>query len=310
MREVPTFVNQEEKAFHRFYQWSLLWLKVKPTAKRLAIAALIIFDVVTIGSSVFSFVTYGVADSFSERSMIGAIVDTKNYLHSVTMSVAAKPLKVSDPLVFSLGDDRVDFYVELTNPNADWVASFQYAFTYGETTTPETRGFILPNEEAKPFTNLAIHTTSVPKSAVLVITNLTWTRINRHAIDDFSAWQAERMNVGFSNITFDANLQIDATRVGQTTFTATNLSAYGYWAPSFTVVLLRNGKVVGVNKTTIPEFTAGEARDVVVNWFGTVPQANETRIVPDVDILDPSVYMPFHGEPVPDVRERVSTKRR
>ena len=307
--EAPTFVNQEEKEFTSFYKRSLFWIKIRPIAKRVGIAALIVFDVVMLSVATYRFIDYAVFDFFKDRAMIGSIVEGVSHFHAVSEARAAAGLKSSDAEVFTLDDGRADFYAELTNPNLDWEASFSYSFTYGETTTPEIKGFILPGEKAKPLAALAIKTGSTPTSAKLSISNLVWTRVNHHAIQNYATWASDRLNFEFTDLAFERNIEVSGTTIGRTSFTGTNASAFSFWSPTFTIVLMRNQKVVGVTATTLNEFAAGETRSVEVNWFGDVPQANETLIVPNIDIFDPAVYMPLHGEAQPDVRERIIKKR-
>lgn len=309
MASGQNLLQPEEKEFQTFYKRSLLWIKWRPILKRMGIGALIIFDVLTISYATYRFLDYGVISFFNERAMIGSIVQGIDTLHAITQSHAATTLKVSDPLIFPLDDGRADFYAEMTNTSSDWQAVFSYAFSYGSETTTPQNGFILPGEKAKPLTGLAVRVTSVPKSAKLVLSDLVWTRVNHHAITDYASWQDDRLSFPVTSVAYDPAFKIDTATVGRTSFTIKNASSFGYWSPSFTVVLLRNEKVVGVTTTTVPEFASGETQNVIVNWFGTPPQSNATLILPNIDIFDPSVYMPLQGQLVPDVRERIKVGR-
>ena len=302
-------LQPEEKDFQTFYKRSLFWIKWRPRLKRIGLGALIVFDFLVVGKTVYSFLDYGVIDFFKERAMIGSIIDGLGHLHTISQTDAAVSLKASDVQVFKLGTDRADFYAALSNPNADWQASFTYAFSYGDTATTEYSGFILPGEQAKPLVALAEDVASVPKAATLVITNLVWTRVNHHAISDYPEWQADRLAFVEGDVSYNSSLDFGDTTIGQTQFTISNNGGFGYWDPIFTVVLYRNDKVVGVNTVAIPKFAGGEEKTITVNWLSDAPQANATLIVPNIDIFDPTVYMPIEGEPQPDVRIRFQSDK-
>lgn len=305
----PILLQPEEKEFKTFYKRSLLLIKWRPRLKKIGIALLIIIDLLLVGKTVYSFLDYGAINYFKERAMIGSIVDGLDHFHLISKARAATSLKASTVQVFALDDERTDFYAELSNPNEDWEASFSYYFSYGDSVSDTMDGFILPSENAKPLTALAVKTGNAPKTASLTVTDLVWTRVNHHAISDYPSWAADRLTFEFADVSYDSKVEIDGATIGRSTFTVKDTGAYGFWEPQFVIVLYRNDKVVGVTSATAPRLAAGEARTISVNWFGTPPQANATKIFPNIDIFDPTVYMPLRGELQPDVRERIKIKK-
>ena len=302
-------LQPEEKEFKTFYQRSLFLIKWRPRLKKVGIIFLVLVDLLLVGKTVYAFFDYGVVNYFKERAMIGSIIDGLDNFHQISVSRAAVSLKASSVQVFPLDDKRADFYAELTNPNEDWEATFSYYFSYGNTVTATMAGFILPSESAKPLTALAVKTGNVPKTATLTVTDLVWTRVNHHAISDYQNWAADRLAFEFTDVSYDSKVEIDGATIGRVAFTVKDAGAYGFWEPQFMIVLYRNDKVVGVTSALVPRLAAGETRTIFVNWFGTPPQANATKIFPSIDIFDPTVYMPLRGELQPDVRERIKIKK-
>lgn len=299
------FMGEEEKQFESFYKRSQLLIKLRPIAKRVGLGMLIAFDVVTIVYATARFVDYGVFDFFTDRALIGSIVDGVGDWRPISVARAAEDLDVADADVFPLTDNRVDFYGEVSNPNADWYASFTYQFVSSAGVTEEKRGFVLPGEQKKPIIELAASFDSTPSSAELRLVEVDWIRVNHHLISDYATWEKDRLNFAYSDVTYNREVPIDSTTVGRSTFTVTNNGAYGYYDARFIVVLQRNGKAVGVTAVNLQEYEPDESRDLTLTWFGTPPVANETRIVADVDIFDPASYLPLRGDEQIDVRLRI-----
>jgi hypothetical protein len=63
--------------------------------------------------------------------------------------------------------------------------------------------------------------------------------------------------------------------------------------------------VVGVNRATLSELESGEATEVVLNWFGTLPSVSEVDVVVELNLFDLSIYKPLEGESTRDTRTRV-----
>lgn len=298
-----------EKEFQTFYKRSLFWIEHRTVIKRLGLTLFFLLDLFFVGWTIYAFLDFGVFNYFQERAMVGSIVDGVAHFHTVSQAHAASGLKTGPVQLFTVDATRSDFYVELTNPNLDWQATFDYHFTYGSESTPSQKGFILPGEVGKPLVALAVNVSPAPSSATLSVSQLIWTRVNHHAIADYPLWQSERSDFILSDVVFDPSVTLGTATIGRTSFTVTNASAYGFWNPTFTIVLYRNDHPVGVTTVAVPSLKGGESRQVAVNWFGTVPQANATLILPNIDLFDPTLYMPLRGELVPDVRERVKSRR-
>lgn len=304
-----SFIGQEEKEFERFYKLSQFWIHWRQTFKRVGFGLLVAFDLLLVVIIGRAYIDFGVFNYFNDRAMIASITNGLDHFHALSTADAASSLHIGTTRIFAVDSARTDFYTDVTNANKDWEATFTYDFVYGNSKTVSRQGFVLPGQASKPIAELAVATPSTPSSAQFEITALNWVRVNHHAITDYATWQNEHLNFTVTNVTYTPNLALTSGVVGRTTFTLINNSAFAFWNPTFTIVLLRNNTPVGVTTTTPSAVGAGESREVSVNWFGTAPQANATLIVPNIDIFDPEVYMPLHGEIQPDVRQRISVKK-
>lgn len=299
------FVDQEQKEFERFYKTSLLWIKLRPILKRTGIGLFFLTDAVLLFIFVWNFLDFGIWDFYTDRAQIGAIVEGATDWHPLSQARAATGVTVSEEGVLPLTDDRADFYAVLTNPNADWYVQFDYIFVYSEGQTEPRQGFLLPGEVEKTLVALGVDVIGTVRTAEVVFSNVEWTRVNHHAIVDYPSWQADRLDFQFAEIDFEREVSLNGSKIARSTFTVANDGAYAYWEPSFTIVLRRNMTIVGVTSVVVPEFLAGTSHQVVVNWFGTSPSANATEIEAQIDIFDPSIFMPLEGEAIQDVRERI-----
>lgn len=302
------FVDQEQKEFEQFYKTSMLWIKVRPTVKRLGLGFFLLTDTILLLVFVWTFLDFGVWDFFTDRAQIAAILEGSTDLHAVSEDRAATGITAGEVGVFALTDDRADFYAVVSNPNADWYVQFDYAFTYDGGETESEHGFLLPGEEEKTLVTLGVPVAGSVRSADVRVTNVEWVRVNHHAIEEYTAWQADRLDFVFDAVDYEREVELNGTKIARSTFTVTNASAYAYWEPSFTIVLRRNTNIVGVTSVMVPHLDAGETREIAVNWFGISPSANATEIEPVIDIFDPSVFMPLEGEVMEDVRERVRVR--
>ena len=110
-------------------------------------------------------------------------------------------------------------------------------------------------------------------------------------------------NFLISSPTYAADLAFGANKIGRTTFTVTNTSAYSYWEPQFTIILERAGAVVGISQATLSQFVAGEARSSEVRWYGDIPLSATASVMPDVNFFDKMSYMSPQGNQSVDPRD-------
>jgi len=305
---MPNFVDQEQKEFEQFYKTSLLWIKLRPIVKRGSLLIFFLADTLLLLFFAWSFLEYGVFDFFTDRALLASIVNGQGDLRAVSLSHAAAGLTQQEVGVLPLTDGRADFYAVVSNPNPSWFVEFNYHFTYSGGETQAVRGFLLPNDSEKTLVSLGVTVSGAPKTASVVLSDVNWTRVPAHTISDYGSWSAERSAFAYDAIMYQRDVDLNGIKIARSSFDLVNKGAYGYWEPTFTIVLRRNASIVGVTTTTAPKLQPGETRLITVNWFGAIPSANGTEIEPNLNIFDPAVFMPPSGTASNDVRERIKVK--
>lgn len=305
---MANFVDQEQKEFERFYQTSLLWIKLRPISKRLGLLLFFLIDTALLLVFAWSFLDYGVFDFFTDRLALSEIILHSTDLRAVSEERAAQGITEHETGTFALTDNRADFYSVVSNPNPDWFVRFTYHFLYSGGQTEPVTGFLLPGEQQKTLVQLGVPVATAPRTAQIVLEDVHWSRVDAHTISDYAAFAAQRLDFSFDEVDYRRDVDLNGTKIARSSFVLTNNSAYGYWEPMLTIVLRRNTSIVGVTTTSVPRLEPGETRTVILNWFGTSPSANSTEVEVSIDLFDSSVFMSPSGAAAVDVRERLFVK--
>jgi len=301
--ETPELQSQEKR-----YKLSLFWVENRALFGKILLGIWAAIDVVLIIFALVVMVDAFLISYENERSLgLGFGLNQAN-LHELTLSGAAEPVRLSSSEVFVLGDGRYDFYATIENSNENHWLEFDYYFEYGGEQTEPIHGFVYPLE-TKPLVEYAYEASSKPSGAKVIIENQDWHFISPHLITDFQEWKDDRIGFTVTDAEYSSSIdELDKT-VGRSTFTVRNSTAYGYWEPAFYILLYRGSAPVAITRTTIDQFASGAERVIETNWFGTLSAVNSVEVIPEIDLLDISVYMPLTGETQTDIRERVFERR-
>lgn len=272
----------------------------KVLLRNLAIATLLVIDVMLLGYALSGFVSYLMTGQPREEA---AVIEIAKRLGASNVekqkASAAIPLVYGDGrvYVFDAGDDRYDFAVEVQNPNKDWYAMLTYQYEIpGQEPTATRTMFVLPGE--KKF--LTVLGEKRPEQTVneasIKITNELWSRINPHDVANVPNFIAERASFEIGNPEFTAAGSVTADGVAaetgnRITFSLTNKTAFNYWALPVQIVLMRGGSVEGIEETQVRELKTDETRIVDLRNYVQNQVVDEVVVIPSVDIFDPSVYM-------------------
>lgn len=303
------YQSQEDKQFEREYKLSLWWVNNKSRLKQIGIVLFIIFDVALI-----SFASWVMIDAFllnaqSDQAIVEQMVrEGQGDLNAYTRATKAQGLIISNAIALPSRPGVYDMYAEITNPNQDWYAVFEYTFASSAEESESQIGFILPGE-LKPFAAFGIESSTTPLNTEIVLHNLNWRRIENKLTGDYDIFAEDRLQFDIQNLSFQANFRIEEERIPRISFDLVNDSAYSYFDPTIYILLRRGGSVVGVNRLTLSEIESGETQPIVVNWFGTIPQANSVDIIPVINILDPTSYKTLEGVEATDLRDTVDLRR-
>jgi hypothetical protein len=196
-------------------------------------------------------------------------------------------------LIAQTTDKRLDLSAEVTNPNQDWWADFSYRFSVAGEETPTRHGYLLPQAHTV-LTELGYTQKSRGgRSATLIVDGIHWHRVDPNVVGEtYADYAARRLMFQTKDVTYDTSITIGTRKVGQTSFKLVNESAYGFWSVRCVVRLFRGSGIVATNEITITNLLPGEERVVQLTWPEPLPGITKTEIIPEVNILDPSAYLP------------------
>lgn len=191
-------------------------------------------------------------------------------------------------------EDKVDLVSEIYNPNGRYYVNIDYCFVAGETELLCGNDFIFPLEK-KYLIALAVENAGAQK-AELKLTNVSWSRIDAHKYPNWSNYYSEHLNFETKNIQFipaRKNPLSDKLSLDVLEFEIKNKTPYSYWEVPLNIILYNNSKIVGVYKNTLNEFRSGTERSIRLVWPGAIIQADEVKIIPRLNILDPNIYIKY-----------------
>lgn len=234
-------------------------------------------------------INYYIVDG-AERAAIEANL-AKSQLNEKMLAEINTPLQlqVIGTTVLKTGDNSYDFVTEIANPNQQWtVSAFDYSFVLAddEKTNVKT-DFILP-EQDKFVLYLNYQSEKSITDANILIENIQWEKVANYATAAEKFLQFE-----FADAVALATSESGEAGLSGFRFDIINRSAYNFWEPRFTVVLMKQGSLVGAFSVSLDKINAGEKVSVNRNVFQDIPRNVEVQIFPDVNILDPAVFKGF-----------------
>lgn len=300
---------EAEKEYQKQYRLASWWIERRDALKRLALVLFACVDGVILLFVAWTFVdTYAVSYDDETRAVLELAAYGQSDLRAYSSATAAKDLDAGPATAVPSVDGAYDYHAVLANPNADWWAEFTYAFASSAGETDSAEGFILPGEE-KPVVAYAVDAPSAPRSVSLKISDVVWHRVDHHVTGDYGQWIEDHVGFDVQGATF-GRVELNDDTIARVSFSVTNDTAYSYYEPVMVAVLTRGSTVVGVTGTTLSSLDAGESRDVDINWFGSVPNANKVDVYVSINPFDISAYKPLEGETTEDTRTRVKLRRR
>jgi len=247
--------------------------------RKLLVVLLVIVNCAFWGYGIFGFTIWALDYQRLESQTKSMLFSSASVLPGIE-AAKPQPLQLSNVEVFAGSDDLWDLLSGAFNPNADWLAEFDYGFTDDSTSTVFFPSFALPGQH-KILMALAQRNSS-PR---LEIKNLTWRRIT-----NFSELKESHELFTVTGDGFTAAKK--AGNPSRLKFTLRNDSAYSYWQAGVAVLLYSSGNVAAINLITIPKFLSGSSRDLELNWTRPLPNIDSWEIVPEVNYLEVSNIMP------------------
>lgn len=253
---------------------------------------------ITCNVLVWSYVLWGLLDAYAisyprESRITQDIAQNQSILDRIEQD-RPKNVGTSQVLVFTTTENRLDITVDLENPNEQWWVEFSYQFNVSGEQTPTHQGFILPASQTT-LTELGYTPKAKGgKSAQLIVENIRWHRVTPSEVDgNYNEFIRKRFgNVSVEHVNFGVASPVEGQSLPRTTFDVINRGAYGYWSIDYIIKLKRGSTVVAVNKVNIRNLKPGETRPVELYWSDKLQGVNKTEVIPVINLLDPSVYLP------------------
>lgn len=289
-KDVQSF-RDETGLSTRQLDWGLWFIRHR---KKTVVAAVWLLGL--LGAATIAYSLYSVGHYF----IVGRAQDLELYKElnapvGRPEGITELPLSYGSPAVYPASGNRYDIAVAVTNPNERGTAYFSYYFTLGDQKIGQTNSFILPGE-TKYLLALGQTLPGVGSMPGLMIENYSVKRIDSHQISDWEAYRRSHLDLQIENATYVPGSQSGLSEkisVGELDFTVTNRSPYGYQDARFIILLKSGDAVVGVGDYHMQNFRSGETRTPQLLWPGTLPSVTTIEIIPDIDILDPNIYMRY-----------------
>lgn len=275
-----------------------LWLSSnRRRLVKLIIIFLIAISAATVFYSTYNYVVYFLYGRAEDRAVAESIASSLLDIQGYREANAPSPLSVGEVSIFSVGD-RYDFLVPVYNPNPKHFSNFNYCLqTSQEVDVVCGSNFILPG--ARKYLIIAGQKLDqTPTSLKFKATNFAWQRLNAHDVPDWEAYVAQRLNVMISEVKYSAPDNTAKNPFHSLSFKVQNNNPYHYARLPLDIILLNGEQVSGVNVYNLDNFLSTETREVRLSWPSGKERVTRVEILPDVNILDSSVYLPYRGETV------------
>ena len=201
-------------------------------------------------------------------------------------------MNISSASIANASDKRVDMWATVDNPNPLWWADLTYHFNLSGEDASSRTAYVLPGRSVT-LTELGYAPKTVGgRSADVIVDDIRWHHVDPNQVgDDVEGYINQRMDFQSSKPTFES-LAIGKKTVGQTTFSLTNLSAYGYWNVEVYVRLFRGGSQASMTKLVLQQFRPGETRPMTITWTDPLPGITKTEVEAVVNPFDINGYLP------------------
>ena len=255
--------------------------------KNILIVILIVLNIGLISFDLYLVINNLIIGDKDYQTILSSLINPNPDYAAWRQSKLSEALQVSNlkTLVNSKGFDII---ADLNNPNPKWAATFDYQFKIGDKLTPTKRGFIFPSEKKIIF-NLAIKDGNLAGEAVL--NNIKWSKeIN------FLTLSQDRLKFDISDVKFIPSAELgvgEKISVDRVTFNVDNQSAFSFANVNFILLLNSSSQVVALNQVASGNFLSGKTLSLESTFFQKLPRIDNVRVIPEVNILEPSVFLKF-----------------
>jgi len=230
----------------------------------------------------------------AEESEIARQLLTRNFSeHSLRARVAARDLIRYPVAVLPTSSDesKYDFYADITNPNQNYIARFDYYLSINGQKTRISHDFVLPGSN-KVLMQLGLESESIPESVALKIENLNWQKINKHKVSSITEYKQNHLDgieISEINLTTPNSTAFaggTSKTINVLKFNVKNNTAFDYNSAGFAIKIFdAYGTVVRVERYFVESLPSGSIHAAALNIAGKIGNAKKTEITPDIDIF-------------------------
>jgi hypothetical protein len=258
---------------------------------------LIIIGVLTWSSFFYHFGYYFIIGMRADEKLVSEIISQGAAGHEHTLNNAAVNLQLDPVEIIRLDGDKYDLVARAVNPNKNHWTEFTYSFTIDGKEYGKTEAFILPGE-TKYLIGLGIDPESGIADVRLKLSDVKWSRVDKHVYPDWEAFRNNHMDIEVTDIDFvparAANLS-EKINLSELSFKVNNKSAYNYWKLDLLILLFNRNRIVGIQKNVLDSFKSDESRVVRLALPGFLEAVHSIEVIPELNITKDDIYMKFEG---------------
>lgn len=243
-------------------------------------------------SSFGSYLAFGMS---SDSSLTDRIIKSAIPSHEYFLGIGPKNLTLGNVQIFEYLTGKYDFLIEVSNFNPSYWAEVEYTLDDGDKNIQKGKAVVLPN--SKKY--LAIYSKELdwrPKVVSLNVTSLQWHRIDPHKYGSWDKFKKDRFDniaIASSSIVLADNSLSEKVNLNTINFKVKNNTGFNYQNASFVIILYSNNRTVGIYNYIAENFYSGAEISPSITFPGAFSNINKVDVVPDINILDESVFLDF-----------------
>ncbi len=264
----------------------------KAQLKKILIIFLIILNIGIWGYGIYNWIFYFLTTKDHEF-LIKELIQEKINWSEYQLKARPQNLALSEITVLPSGKGYYDFVVEAENPNPKWaILNVNYRFKWSNHQSRIQKSSFLPQEK-KFLITLRASSSILPRNPQIEFSNIQWRRITPH----FKIPKIDKSEFPTKNVQFLRRSEI--LNLDRIRFEVTNQTVYSFWEMALKIILYQGRKIVGINQITANQFFSKETRLLETSWIEPIPLITKIIIEPEVDILDPNIFIPPKGRGEP-----------
>lgn len=273
-------------------KYSYWFVTNKVFLQRMLIVLILVFNMVLI-----LFITYRLVDNYilswdTNKIALQSLTNSSKALSGIqSQSIdKASDMQILGTQVFTDDKGHYDIITLIKNPNKRYAGYFEYRYVTIGGESEWKKGFILPLEE-KYLHKLNFESEVRVLDANLEIRDFEWQQVLQ-----YEKIAEQRLNFEIEELEFIPSFQSELTGnipVSKVSFILNNKSSFNYRQVGLLVLLYRGAQVVGVNYVKLDDVLANSEYDVETAWYYSIGSVISVDVLPEVNILDSSVFKGF-----------------